>query len=66
MRAAAAAGAGPGAWRLAGGTAQGLPWGLASGGDVNLGSDDKNKPNVMSRVKPARPAEGRGGYDASR
>lgn len=65
MRAAAVAGAGLGAWRLAEGTAQGLPWGLASGGDVNLGRD-KNKLNMMSRVKPVRPMEGRGGYNASR
>lgn len=48
MQAAAAAGAGPGAWRPAEGRAQGLPWGLASGGDVNLGSD-RNKLNVTSR-----------------
>lgn len=65
MRAAAVAGAGLGAWRLAEGTTQGLPWGLASGGDVNLGRD-KNKLNMMSRVKPVRPMEGRGGYNASR
>lgn len=65
MQAAAAAGAGPGAWRPAEGRAQGLPWGLASGGDVNLGSD-RNKLNVTSRVKPGCPAECGGSYNASR
>lgn len=65
MQAAAAAGAGPGAWRLAEGTAPGLLWGLASGGDVNLGSN-KNKLSVTSCVQPERPVEGWGCYDASR
>lgn len=64
MRAAAAAGAGPAAWRPAGGTAQGWPWALASGGGVNLGSDKKEL-NGMLWVKPARPVEGQGGYASS-
>lgn len=47
MQAAAAAGAGPEAWRPAEGKGRGLPSGLVSGGGVNLGGGHKNKRNVV-------------------